>query len=475
MSDDLRVRKVEFLGHPMRTRFPFQYGIASLSEITHLFVRVTIEINGQVATGISAEGMAPKWFTKNPATSFDDVDAPEMLRVIHQAANIAIGMPASVNVFRWWQSLYAIHHHWARDHHIEPLLASLGVSLIERAVIDAVCRLRQIALFEFLKTNGAGIVLGDVRPELRSVHVSQTLPAKPRSTVLLRHTVGLSDPLTNADVDDHGRPDDGLPFTLQENIRTYRLRYFKIKLSGDLARDRQRLSEIAKIVDAEVGGKAKITLDANEQFSSLEAFRTHYQGCQSQLSEFFERSLLFVEQPIDRKYALGQSADDFGLSAWLDGPPIIIDESDADLDSLPAALGLGYCGTSHKNCKGIIKGIVNAASLCLARTEGRRVMLSAEDLANVGPVALPQDLAMVAALGIDHVERNGHHYFAGLSSWPLAEQQRVLRCHGDLFEQHPRGFAALAVKDGQIEIGSVVQAPFGYAEVPDLTFAEVLD
>jgi hypothetical protein len=457
----------------MRTRFPFQYGIASLSEITHLLVRVTIEIDGQVATGVSAEGLAPKWFTKNPHTSFDEVDAPEMLRAIDQAAKIAIGMPASASLFRWWQSLYEIHHDWAHEHDIEPLLASFGVSLIERAVIDAVCHLRQTCLFEYLKSNGPGIVLGDVRPELRPVTVDKILPAQPRSTLLVRHTVGLSDPLSSADLNGLQRPDDGLPLTLEENIRIYGLRYFKIKLSGDLERDRQRLSAIAEIVAAKVG-EAKITLDANEQFASLEAFRSHYQDCRSLLSDFFERSLLFVEQPIDRKHALGQSADEFGMSDWLDRPPIIIDESDADLDSLPTALAIGYCGTSHKNCKGIIKGIVNAASLFLARTEGRRVILSAEDLANVGPVALPQDLAMVAALGIDHVERNGHHYFAGLSSFPAAEQQRVLAAHGDLYQQHPRGFVTLAVNDGKVDVGTVVRAPFGYADSPDLTFAEPL-
>src|SRR2546425_7628044 len=29
------------------------------------------------------------------------------------------------------------------------------------------------------------------------------------------------------------------------------------------------------------------------------------------------------------------------------------------LESLPDALGLGYAGASHKNCKGIFKGIIN--------------------------------------------------------------------------------------------------------------------
>jgi hypothetical protein len=90
---------------------------------------------------------------------------------------------------------------------------------------------------------------------------------------------------------------------------------------------------------------------------------------------------------------------------------LIIDESDAELDSLPRALALGYHGTSHKNCKGVFKGIANACLLEALRRQsgGDRLVMSGEDLANIGPVALLQDLAVVATLGVSSVERNGHH------------------------------------------------------------------
>ena len=61
--------------------------------------------------------------------------------------------------------------------------------------------------------------------------------------------------------------------------------------------------------------------------------------------------------------------------------------------------------------------------------------MSGEDLANIGPVALLQDLAVVASLGVRSVERNGHHYFAGLSAFPRAVQQQILTHHGDLYER----------------------------------------
>jgi hypothetical protein len=94
--------------------------------------------------------------------------------------------------------------------------------------------------------------------------------------------------------------------------------------------------------------------------------------------------------------------------------------------------------------------------------------MSAEDLTNLGPVALLHDLAVVATLGIKHVERNGHHYFAGLSQFPESVQRETLRCHGDLYESHADGFPIVTVRDGRIAIGSLLDAPFGVAFEPDL-------
>ena len=95
------------------------------------------------------------------------------------------------------------------------------------------------------------------------------------------------------------------------------------------------------------------------------------------------------------------------------------------------------------------------------------LIVSAEDLSNIGPVALLQDSAAVAALGIDHAERNGHHYFAGLSMFAPDVQDLVLSRHGDLYRRHERGFAALAIKQGVISLRSVNRAPFGYEPALD--------
>ncbi len=159
------------------------------------------------------------------------------------------------------------------------------------------------------------------------------------------------------------------------------------------------------------------------------------------------------------------------LRTWKDGPGMIIDESDGSLDDLPRALELGYRGTSHKNCKGIVKGIANAA--LLKQMPGS--ILSGEDLGNVGPVALLQDLAVMALLGITHVERNGHHYFRGLSMHPTAVQEAVLEKHSDLYSRHAGGFPALQITAGALDLHSVNAAPFGCGIDLDMAAYEPLD
>ena len=158
------------------------------------------------------------------------------------------------------------------------------------------------------------------------------------------------------------------------------------------------------------------------------------------------------------------------VRTWPDRPPIIIDESDAELASLPTALALGYAGTSHKNCKGVFKTVVNACILAQLRGDGQPAVLSGEDLANVGPVGLRQDLAAQAVFGVTSAGRNGHHYFAGLSEFPASLQAHALAQHGDLFTRHGGGdWPRLAIQAGKVAIGSALRAPFGYAGEPDLS------
>ena len=81
------------------------------------------------------------------------------------------------------------------------------------------------------------------------------------------------------------------------------------------------------------------SLDGNEQFRDAGAFRTTGTRADARTPELrrFFAHLLFVEQPFHRDVALRGPAVG-GLKDWADRPPMIIDESDGDLHSLPQAL-----------------------------------------------------------------------------------------------------------------------------------------
>ena len=82
----LKINDVQMHVLNMHTRFPFKYGIASLVALPHLFVRIEVEVDGRSSVGLSADGLPPKWFTKNPETPFDS-DLDEMLTVIRHAVD----------------------------------------------------------------------------------------------------------------------------------------------------------------------------------------------------------------------------------------------------------------------------------------------------------------------------------------------------------------------------------------------------
>lgn len=458
----LRILKSSIRVATVHARMPFRYGIASMTRAPHVFVELLIETNGKSARGIAADHLPPKWFTKNPATSLRE-DVADMCAVIVQAADAAPSLGPVESVFDAWLELYALQSEWASAGGFPPLLANFGVSLVERAMIDGFCRATGMTFAQATRKNAFAIRLAQLDPTV-SGEPDTWLPREPLSEVIVRHTVGLSDPLTDAQIPAAERLSDGLPQSLASCLATHGLTHLKIKLSGDPSQDIERLRAIAALT----GERCVFTLDGNENYASVAPFRELWEALRADPTlTTFLRGLIAVEQPLHRDAALTDATGN-ELRAWADRPPLIIDESDADLDSLPIALANGYAGTSHKNCKGIFKGLLNTCRIRQRAAAGDEVILTAEDLSNIGPVALLEDLAVIATLGIPHAERNGHHYFAGLSPWPVAIQQATLTAHPDLYEAHPGGFPAVRIRAGKVDVRSVVAAPFGHAMELDL-------
>jgi hypothetical protein len=464
----IRILSVSLHRAELGTRMPFRYGIAEMKRLPHVFVVLEAEIDGAISTGISADHLPPKWFTKDPDRDLAS-EIEDMAAVIRHGAEIVTGLEGE-NVFAIWKQVDDVQAVWGDKMNFPPLLAHFGTSLMERALIDAYCRNAKISFHEELHRDAFGLHLDHIHPELKGTSPRDWLPAVPLPSVHCRHTVGLSDPLTEAEIPAEEKLTDGLPQSLEACIRRYGLSQFKLKFTSDLAQSIPRLCRILDVIVRETGGVFKASLDGNESFKTVADFQAFWKDATAkpQLTPLFV-NLLFVEQPFHRNIALG---DEVGaaLRGWDDRPAIIIDESDAENDSLRRALACGYSGTSHKNCKGVFRGVANACFLAWRRkaTPALPSVMSAEDLTNIGPVALLQDLAVQAALGNESVERNGHHYFRGLSFWPASIQKEMLAQHGDLYGPLPDRNPAMMVKEGRITLGSVNAAPFGIAPFPQV-------
>lgn len=474
MADRFTIEPFEASVLPARTRFPFRYGIAAMTEVPHVFLRTRVTAGAASSAGLASDGLPPKWFTKDPATTFDE-DLPEMLRVLRHAAAAAADVGREPHTFfEWWRQVNAAQTAWAAAHGVAPLLAGLGVSLVERAVLDGLCRAWRVPLHRLLRSGRLDLRL-EALDRGPAEDLRAFLPAVPLPECHVRHTVGLGDPLLPAEIPAGERVHDGLPQDLQSSIQEYGLCYFKIKLTGVEEADLTRLGRLSRILGAETHGRYAVTLDGNENFPDFDVFRAFWTraAASAELRELWQR-ILVVEQPVHRSAALDAAAGR-ALGDWQNRPPVIIDESDGALDDLPRALALGYDGTSHKNCKGIVKGLSNAALLAARRRLGRPGVLTGEDLCNLGPVALLQDLAMTALLGIGHVERNGHHYYRGLHMLPADWQAAATDGHRDLYRRHPGGFAALRITKGRLALGSANAAPFGVGFLADTSPFAPLD
>ncbi len=462
----IRLLHQRWFERALRTRIPFRYGIATMTEVPHVWLEVEAEIDGERVRGWAADHLPPKWFTKDPARSLPD-EISDMRAVLRAAGTHAVRANGPT-IDAIMAAVGEAQRVWAKAAGHPPLLANFGVTFIERALIDALCRRHRLTLHAALVRNAVGVDLGRWHDVLGGTTPSQGLPPAALGLAWARHTVGLGDPLEDAEVAEEGRPSDELPVSLSAVIRRYGQRHFKIKIAAGEADAVTRLAATVTVIARETGGRFSASLDGNETFANVAALQEFWARARAEPAlAVLWPNVLFLEQPIARSVALSEAVGE-GLRAWPERPPLLIDESGADPGDTRMALDLGYAGVSHKNCKGVLQGVANACLLAQRRTTepGRAFIMSGEDLANVGPLALPQDLAVQAALGNTSIERNGHHYFAGLSEWSSATCDYACGAYPDLYRAGSAGWPTLRIGHGQLQLASVNRQAFGGEREP---------
>ena len=461
------IREIELYQRPVTLRLPFRFGVVTLTECPQAFVRVRIESPaGGSQWGMAAELMAPKWFDKNLALSNEDnFDQLRKVLDLARTAYLADGSPATA--FGHFARHHDGHRKAAAAHGFNPLLASYGPALLDRAVLDAQCRTLGVSFYQAMAANLAGI--GPDRPEFAGLDIDRFLAqCSPAASIDARHTVGLLDAITANGLTQ--RVNDGLPETLEEVIQAYGHRYFKLKVSGQAAADLARLEAIAAVLDQRAEPYF-VSLDGNEQYRDADGVAelvAGIRGCPA-LARLWD-SILFIEQPIARTLALQTDLRQARL-----GKPVIIDESDGELDTFVEARARGYAGVSSKTCKGIYKSVLNAARCAMWNSQdpAAHYFMSAEDLTTQAGLSLQQDLALVNLLGIHHVERNGHHYVNGMAAQHAFEQQAFLEAHPDVYERRD-GTVRLKIRAGRIDLASLACNGFASAALPRFADMEAL-
>lgn len=440
-----------------RTRLPFRFGAVTMERALLATLRIEVESDdGGLAWGYAADLLVPRWFDKDPAKSVYD-NARDLLASVQEALAVARTQPAAATPFdQWWAVEGAVPHTESRP----GLVRGFGIALVERACLDAWCRVEDLSFVALCRDARLGFRPEVVHPELAGYDLVKDLPGRPASEVALRHTVGMADPLRC----EEAPLDDGLPATLEDEIREYGVDHFKLKIGAGPKPDAARLRAIAEVVREAGVAAPRYTLDGNEQYEDPAALLELLDDLDAdEVGESILAGLLYVEQPFARAATLDAAgaADLAPLAARV---PLVIDEADGSVDAFARARDLGYRGVSVKNCKGVFRALLNRG-LCLRA--GADHFQAAEDLTNLGTVPLQQSLATMASLGLDHAELNGHHYFRGLDHLGREGAAEALAAHPDLYRAFDEG-ASLRVEEGRLQFASVLESGFGDLGDPDL-------
>jgi hypothetical protein len=437
----LAVRDIALFERPVRFARPFRFGAVVVEAASQVFVRAEIEIEGgRSSVGASAELMVPKWFDKRSHLSPEQT-VDELRRSLSIAKGLFLTGSGFDTAFGHHAFRIATQIDACAKEDIPSLAAIYGPAEINKAILDALLRGAGANFFDGMAANIAGV---DARmsPDLANEDITRFLAqCRRRERVAVRHTVGLDDRIEGK---------GGVSDT-NENSGA---RYFKLKLSGNPDTDAARLIRIGKELVA-LPYHYGVTLDANEQYADLAGLRNliNRLGSDGALAPIASR-LLYIEQPMPRD--LTRAAPIGEIAAY----DFIIDEADDSYNAFVCARALGYRGISSKSCKGIYKSVINATRAAKWSTPGDKFFVTGEDLTCQAGLAVQQDLALGALIGVVHAERNGHHYVDGFGDTPADEANAFRAAHPDLYVRDG-DTVRLAIHGGDL-LTDTLTAP-GYA------------
>ncbi len=112
--------------------------------------------------------LAPKWFDKNLALSNED-NFDQLRAALAMARALYLGDGKPRTAYGHFEAHYTAQIAAGARRDLNPLVACFGPALIDRAILDALCRLSGMSFDQALRVNLPGIAPAGLAPELAGV------------------------------------------------------------------------------------------------------------------------------------------------------------------------------------------------------------------------------------------------------------------------------------------------------------------
>jgi hypothetical protein len=140
-----RVTEVQRFEWSFTLRLPFRFGVITVRDGIQGVLRAQIRTeDGREGWGMAAETLAAKWFDKNQALS--DADNQHQLRRALELAEAQALAAGANTAFGHYADGYDAHAATCAAEALNPLVASFGRALLDRAAFDALLRLNALRL-----------------------------------------------------------------------------------------------------------------------------------------------------------------------------------------------------------------------------------------------------------------------------------------------------------------------------------------
>jgi hypothetical protein len=184
-APQLVVEAIELYERDVALRMPFRFGVVTLTHAPQAFVRVRVRLaDGTVGEGAAAELLAPKWFDKNPKLSNEDNF--DQLRAALHIARVLYLDGASDTAFGHFARHYRTQLERGAQRELIPLVANYGPALIDRAVLDALCRALNLPFHAVMQANLAGIGPSNLCPDMAGTRsgwsIRSRAPTRPNAS-----------------------------------------------------------------------------------------------------------------------------------------------------------------------------------------------------------------------------------------------------------------------------------------------------